>query len=90
MSNDVEDICWCGSCRRVTMPQDLLERFVWVGKCSCMGNDMTCFSNPDNWRVTCPDCGVECSGESAPSIDGTGYGHVVWRCNWLPCGWWWG
>jgi hypothetical protein len=84
---DYDDICLCNSCRRIDAPMT----FEWVGTCSCKGQDMGCFANPDNYRVTCPDCGVKCSAETGSKIDGrTGYGHVVWSCNWPPCGWYWG
>jgi hypothetical protein len=84
---DIDDICLCNTCRRMNVPME----FTWVGTCSCRGQDLSCFMEPDNYRVVCPDCGVECSADTGPKIDGRpGYGHVTWSCNWAPCGWYWG
>lgn len=83
-----EELCWCDACRRTNMPEEI--KFQWVGTCSCNGQDYTCFTKSDNWTLKCPECGCECSAQSAPSIEGTGYGHTTWSCNWLPCGWWYG
>lgn len=81
-----DEICWCNSCRRIGAP----FKAEWTGRCSCKGADMACFVDPDNWSVSCADCGAPCTGDIVLKMDGQpGYGHVTWTCNWAPCSWWW-